>query len=761
MKPIATGLVLLFALAAAPAGAAPRDLAAQVPSAGLSFLGAEIPSLLPSSFTHAGFTQQLLDCPLTSNETTLKVTDVQASVKIGSLEIIPESSGRLRVKVSASASGHLYGAANPCYLSDVKCRFDFGLSSGSAEASFLPGVIGGKLKLGSPVIDLSVSKDNVSIQAASCGMVGSIINLVLPLLKGWLVGFIEKKIEEVLLQNVPPEVEKALANFAQVSGTAGLSASGQLEAASASTGGVSLGVKVDVKAAKTPSCTLPKPQTIAPVTSTPSFSFQGEHLGLALSSATLREALAAAWSAGYFCLSDAQLAGLGLPSAMKPIAGLAFGLSTTDSIAVHVHQSPTLSLSPGSGVSAQIAIPALAIELKGKGANGSATVTATVPTTASVKLVLDPVTRAVAVESVKTTLGTVKLSSTDKTIAPNPQVVEQLLSTMVLPLVEKQLGGLELLPQVMQKSGGIFDPYLVYLARGVTVSDYASLYVRVYKQPASDTSSPSTLYEKKPAALVAPQLFRFVATGSDAETPSPLLRYSWRVDGGSWSTPVYSRAKTVAVADGKHTVEVRAVDLSGKSDPTPASVSFDCDGIRPTLTLTPPPAQVTGATTSASFVASDDRTPAASIEVSLKLEHRKDSSAAFSTVREDPFATASGSVALSGLASGEYRLTLSARDSVGNLSDPAVASFSVSGGAPAPAPGASNPPAGSDPWGVPVEESPDANRGAGTYEGGCNLAARLDACELALGLLALLGLVLLLAARGLARTRLLPDDRER
>lgn len=753
MKPIATGLVFLSALAAAPAGAAPRDLAAQIPSAGLGFLGAEIPSLLPSSFTHAGFSQQLLDCPLTSSDTTLKVTDVQASVKVGSLELVPESSGRLRVKLSASASGHLYGAANPCYLSDVKCRFDFALSSGAAEASFQPSVIGGKLKLGSPVIDLGVSKDNVSIQAGSCGMVGSIINLVLPLLKGWLVGFIEKKLEEVLLQNVPPEVEKALADFAQVSGSAGgLNASGQLEAASAGTSGVALGVKVDVKAVKTPSCTLPKPAAISPVTSSPAFSFQGEHLGLALSASTLREALAAAWSSGAFCLSDAQLTALGLPSTMKPLAGIAFGLASTESIAVHVHQQPTLSLTAGSGVSAKLSIPALAIELKGKGPSGAATVTATVPASATVKLVLDPVTRAVAVESVTATLGTVKITSTDKAIAPNPQVVEQLLSTMVLPLVEKQLAGLELLPQVVRQSGGILDPYFVYLARGVTAADYASLYIRVYKKPASDASSPSTSLTDKPAALVAPQIFRLVASGSDAETPSPLLRYSWRVDGGSWSTPVYSRARTLAIANGKHTVEVRAVDLSGKSDPTPASASFDCDGIRPTLTLAPPPAQVSGATTSASYSASDDRTPASAIEVSVKLEHRAGPTAAFSTVREDPFAKATGSVALSALTSGEYRLTLSARDSVGNLSDPAVASFNVTAGAPAPAPGTA-PGNGSDPgaWGTQVEESPDAKHGAGTFEGGCNLAARLDACELSLGLLALLGLALLLAGRRLAR----------
>jgi len=208
---------------------------------------------------------------------------------------------------------------------------------------------------------------------------------------------------------------------------------------------------------------------------------------------------------------------------------------------------------------------------------------------------------------------------------------------------------------VVRKSGGLLDPYFIYLARGATVSDYASLYVRVYKKPTSDTSAPSTYLTTKRAAVVAPQIFRFVASGSDLETPTPLCRFSWRVDGGSWSTPSYSRAMTTALTGGKHTVEVRAVDLSGKSDPTPAVSSFDCDAIRPTLVLTPPPAQVTGATASASYVASDDRTPAS------------------------------------------------------------------------------------------VDESPDADDpAAGTYEGGCNLAPRIAAEELGLGLLLLAGLLALL-----------------
>jgi hypothetical protein len=753
MKPALVGaLALLFAASSTRVDAAPRDLAAQIPGAGLAFLGGEIPSYLPSAFSHPGFSQTLLDCPLTSSDTALKVTDVQASVKVSSVQLVPESTGRLRIKITASASGHLYGAANPCYLGDVKCRFDFSLGSTQASASFLPTIVGGKLKLGSPQIDLAVQKDQLAVHASSCGMVGSVINLVLPAVKGWLVGKLEAWLEQTLLENLPPEVEKALADFAQVSGTAaGLSASAALEAASVATGGVTLGLQVSVKPVKSAACTLPKATTVTGVTSTPSFSFQGEHLGLALSRSTLSEALTAAWSAGYFCLSDGQLAGLGLSSTIKPIAGIAFGLSSTDSLSVHVHQQPKLSLTPGSGTAAQISIPALAIELKGKSAKGSATVTATVSAAASVKLILDPVTRAVAVESVKTTLGTPKITSTDPAISPNPVLVEKLLTDVVLPLVEKQLGGLELLPQVVRQSGGILDPYFLYLARGVTVPDYASLYVRIYKQPASDSASPTTLFEKKPAALSAPQLFRFVAAGSDLETPSPLLRFSWRVDGGSWSTPAYSRARLVSLADGKHSVEVRAVDLSGKSDPSPASASFVVDGIRPTLAVTPPPAQVQAAATQASFVASDDRTPASELEVSVKLEHRASPSAAFATVREDPFAKATGNLALTALQDGDYRLTLVARDSVGNLSDPALASFSVAGGStPSPSsPGSPGSPTGPGAWGTPVEKSPDAEDPAGNVEGGCSLGPRTEAGELPAALLILL--VVLLGIRGRGR----------
>ena len=73
----------------------------------------------------------------------------------------------------------------------------------------------------------------------------------------------------------------------------------------------------------------------------------------------------------------------------------------------------------------------------------------------------------------------------------------------------------------------------------------------------------------------------FVVDGMDAL--SPVLEFSWRVDTGPWS--MYANGGRISVdglAAGTHTFEVRARDLAGNEDPSPASqvVSAEPVGIR-------------------------------------------------------------------------------------------------------------------------------------------------------------------------------------
>ena len=66
-------------------------------------------------------------------------------------------------------------------------------------------------------------------------------------------------------------------------------------------------------------------------------------------------------------------------------------------------------------------------------------------------------------------------------------------------------------------------------------------------------------------------------SGLDAwkDTPVEKLRYSWKMDNGTWSdlSPTIKQVY-VDLSTGNHTFQVRAVDSDGNLDPTPAIYDF-------------------------------------------------------------------------------------------------------------------------------------------------------------------------------------------
>jgi len=73
----------------------------------------------------------------------------------------------------------------------------------------------------------------------------------------------------------------------------------------------------------------------------------------------------------------------------------------------------------------------------------------------------------------------------------------------------------------------------------------------------------------------------FAFTGTDNLTPATSLAFAWRLDGGPWSA--FDSATSVTLAgliQGPHLFEVKARDLAGNEDPTPAQASFTVGGLR-------------------------------------------------------------------------------------------------------------------------------------------------------------------------------------
>ena len=90
-----------------------------------------------------------------------------------------------------------------------------------------------------------------------------------------------------------------------------------------------------------------------------------------------------------------------------------------------------------------------------------------------------------------------------------------------------------------------------------------------------DNTPPDTQIAGGPggAAQVTSAIFTF--TGTDNLTPPSGLEFAWRLDGGAWSAFTMEHSATLTgLAPGNYLLEVKARDLAGNEDPTPAQRSF-------------------------------------------------------------------------------------------------------------------------------------------------------------------------------------------
>ncbi len=75
-------------------------------------------------------------------------------------------------------------------------------------------------------------------------------------------------------------------------------------------------------------------------------------------------------------------------------------------------------------------------------------------------------------------------------------------------------------------------------------------------------------------------------TWAASDATSGILGYQYRADGGAWSTMDMTTSNTFGLADGLHTVTVRAFDLTGSC--AYAFVNFTLDATAPAIHITSP-----------------------------------------------------------------------------------------------------------------------------------------------------------------------------
>ena len=123
---------------------------------------------------------------------------------------------------------------------------------------------------------------------------------------------------------------------------------------------------------------------------------------------------------------------------------------------------------------------------------------------------------------------------------------------------------------------------------GATATDRAGNTATTTRVVLVDNTPPDTVITGGPTGQISVTEATFTFTGTDNLTPADTLVFAWRLDGGAWSAfQAVTTASVTNLAPGPHTFEVKARDLAGNEDPTPAQATFTV-GAGVTVTITSP-----------------------------------------------------------------------------------------------------------------------------------------------------------------------------
>jgi large repetitive protein len=173
---------------------------------------------------------------------------------------------------------------------------------------------------------------------------------------------------------------------------------------------------------------------------------------------------------------------------------------------------------------------------------------------------------------------------------------------------------------------------------------------------APDLAPPDTGITGKPNNPSPTHSPSFAFTGTDDSTPASMLTYECKLDAGAFA-PCTSPKSYTNLTHGSHTFQVRAIDLAGRIDPSPASYTWMLDLFPPETTIDNGPSGTTTSTTETITFSSDDA--AATFQCSL------DNAA---------YVTCTSPRNLSGITAGPHTFRVRAIDAAGNADPTAAAS---------------------------------------------------------------------------------------
>src|SRR3954449_12597235 len=181
--------------------------------------------------------------------------------------------------------------------------------------------------------------------------------------------------------------------------------------------------------------------------------------------------------------------------------------------------------------------------------------------------------------------------------------------------------------------------------------------------PPSDTTAPDTTITSGPTGTTSDNSPTFAFTATEANSV-----FQCRVDSGAWADCT-SPWTTAALSDGAHSVSVRATDVAGNTDASPATRAFTVDP------STPPPADTTAPDTT---ITSGQTGTTSATTASFAFTSSESGSTFQCKLDGGAWATCTSPKPYSGLTTGSHTFSVRATDAAGNTdSTPATQTWTI------------------------------------------------------------------------------------
>ncbi len=677
---LAALLVAVPMLATGTANA--HEVRGYVSASGVEFIEAQIPSYVPS---------QLIAPPLTESFACVSATQKNTNVDLQVLDLDLAMPGtdkiRVDITLAANAQGTLDIDGPYACLGSAVCSDEVDIDAVRAVLDFDVRIENGQPRISLAAFDLQLDEDDIDVTLSDCAIDG-VVNTIVGFAKGWILGFMETKVEEMAVTTIGPMLQDMVVGFLQydlsVGGTnVSVAVNDFIVEPNALTVGIDIDAQSQIEASDCVGGDPGEPESVGDGGATFTAGMNA-HLGLAVNFGLINDVLYHVWRQGMTCLSGDHLEALGLHLDYDHISALlpGFPSGTELKLNLKLDAPPSIRGLPSADAKVSVDLQGIEVEIVATLPDGSERILGiAIDANATGSVAIDPSTNSLLARLEQSEITRMDLDELAAAqLGFDSAQIITMMNTQVMPSMLAKMGDLPVTGSMFN-----FADYAIIL-RGLETSSESFLQAEIdlFRAPANDVGAPNTTIVGSPSGIVSPLDAKIRVGGTDQEIPSELLRYKVTVDGVERPLSpmtLFSVGEVGVTRD--YAIEVASVDLNGNEDPTPATLQLTIDGIAPTVLVAGERTQLLDAAgpVNLAWTATDDLTSVERLLTSVKVYRLKDPTDPVTAelVEERTLRTGESNATVKVGSGAVYRVEVNVTDEAGNTATSAML-LDVSGG---------------------------------------------------------------------------------